>query len=131
MARRKVNKRTKGFLTLLMLIISVVFGGSSGCTDQKTKGMTPEEKTYYLEDKRIKTREEFVDFVIACHYKGYVLVYEGAASHIGYIAHVDREGIVHIPRHHRQYDYQCGSSYEVAQALKEAGYFGGDRRLNR
>jgi hypothetical protein len=112
-----------------MLIISVMFG-SSGCAPSATKGMTPEEKAYFIEDKRIKAREEFVDFLIACHYKGHILVYQGHASSVRGYAHVDSEGIVHIPKHHRRYDYQCGSSYEVRQALEDAGIVG-DKRLNR
>jgi hypothetical protein len=125
-----MQKRTKGFLMIVMLILGLIFGGSSGCTNQETKGMTPVEKAEYLEDKRILRREEFVDFIIACHYKGYVLVYQGYASSIGGYAHVGKDGIVHIPRHHKQYDYQCGTGYEVIQALEDAGWIG-NSRLNR
>ncbi len=123
-----MQKRTKGFLMLVMLIIGLIFGGSSGCTNQETKGMTPEEKAYFVEDKRIKAREEFVDFIIQCHYRGDVLVYQGSVSRIHGYAHVKREGTVYIPRHHRLYDYQCGTSAQVRQALEDAGLTGPRRR---
>jgi len=125
-----MQKRTKGFLMLVMLILGLIFGGSSGCTNQETKGMTPEEKAYFIEDKRIKAREKFVDFIIACHYKGHVLLYQGGNTRIHGVAHVQRDGVVYIPRHHRQHDYQCGSTTEIRQALEDAGLYG-DPRLSR
>ena len=112
---------------LVMLILGLIFGGSSGCTNQETKGMTPEEKAYFIEDKRIKAREKFVDFIIACHYRGHILVYQGRNA-INGMAEVRRDGTVYIPRHHRRYDYQCGSNSEIRQALEDAGLTGPRRR---
>ena len=117
-----MQKRTKGFLMLVMLIIGLIFGGSSSCTNQETKGMTPEEKAYYVEDRRIKAREKFVNFIIACHYAGDILFYKGGTISHG-TAHVQRDGTVYIPRHHRQYSYSCMTSADFRQAYKAAQRF--------
>ncbi len=83
-----------------------------------------QQEEYEAEDRLIRKNDEIVGYILSCHYTGYVMFYKKHLSASKPL--IDRNGVVHVPRHSDVSDFACLSPFDARRVLEQLG--GGDPR---
>ena len=110
----------KKILWIILMGLLGLFGSGCTTTTKLTEGMTPEEKTTFLEQreydriaKREKERDEIRAYVAACDASpSHTMVYDGPTS-------INRRhNKQFIPRHARISDFKCMRNADLREWLR-------------